>query len=92
MDVEQHPWVHLYTAGNNLRSQRALLNLTRYCERYLRGNYTIHVIDLRVNPQLAQDHQILAVPTLVKVSPLPRRKVIGDLYSEERVRTTLGMP
>jgi circadian clock protein KaiB len=47
--------------------------------------YGIEVIDLVKNPALARDHQILAIPTLVRSLPVPIRKIIGDLSDTERV-------
>ena len=49
------------------------------------AEYRIEVIDLVKNPALARDHQILAIPTLVRSLPVPIRKIIGDLSDTERV-------
>jgi circadian clock protein KaiB len=49
------------------------------------------VIDLLVNPQLAQGHQILAIPTLVRTLPEPIRKIIGDLSDTERTLVGLDL-
>ena|ERR1700744_4876985 len=81
----------LYVAGNTPKSVLALKNLRKYCEEYLRGEYCIEVIDLLVNPQLAEGDQILAVPTLVRKVPVPIRKIIGDLSNEERVLVGLNI-
>ena len=81
----------LYVAGNTPKSVLALKNLKKYCEEYLRGEYRIEVIDLLVNPQLAEGDQILAVPTLVRKVPVPIRKIIGDLSNEERVLVGLNI-
>jgi circadian clock protein KaiB len=81
----------LYVAGNTPKSVLALQNLKKYCEEYLRGEYRIEVIDLLVNPQLAEGDQILAVPTLVRKVPVPIRKIIGDLSNEERVLVGLNI-
>jgi circadian clock protein KaiB len=43
------------------------------------------VIDLLKNPALAKNHQILAIPTVVRSLPVPLRKIIGDLSDSERV-------
>jgi len=60
-------WVlRLYVAGQTLKSITALDNLKLICEEQLKGKYRIEVIDLVKRPQLARDHQILAVPTLVR--------------------------
>ena len=85
-------WVlRLYIVGATPRALAALENLKRICEEHLAGQYTIEVIDLLRNPQLAQGDQILAVPTLVRRPPEPVRKIIGDLSDEERVLVGLDL-
>jgi circadian clock protein KaiB len=81
----------LYVAGNTPKSVAALANLKRYCEQHLVGLYTLEVIDLLVNPQLAAGDQILAIPTLVRKVPVPIRKIIGDLSNEEKVLVGLDI-
>ena len=83
--------LRLYVAGKTPKSVAALKNLKKYCEEHLKGQYTIEVIDLLVNPQLAEGDQILAIPTLVKKVPEPVRKIIGDLSNEEKVLVGLDI-
>lgn len=83
--------LRLYVAGQTPKSMSALDNLKRYCEEHLRGKYTIEVIDLMKNPQLAEGDQILALPTLVRRVPTPVRKIIGDLSNEEKVLVGLDL-
>ncbi len=83
--------LRLYVAGQTPRAMAALDNLKRICEEHLAGKYTIEVIDLLRNPQLARGDQILAVPTLVRKLPEPVRKIIGDLSNEERVLVGLDL-
>jgi circadian clock protein KaiB len=77
--------LRLYVAGQTPRSLAALANLKRFCEEYLPDRYTLEVIDLLENPQLARSDQILAIPTLVRQLPSPVRKIIGDLSNTQRV-------
>jgi circadian clock protein KaiB len=63
----------------------AFANLKKLCEEHLAGQYSIEVVDLMENPHLAQQDQILAIPTLVRKLPEPIRKIIGDLANQERV-------
>jgi circadian clock protein KaiB len=81
----------LYVAGKTSRSVAALQNLRNLCEAHLAGRYSIEIVDLLVNPQLAAGDQILAVPTLVRKFPEPIRKIIGDLSNEERVLVGLDV-
>ena len=81
--------LRLYTAGQSPRSLAAFRNLKKVCEEHLPGQYEIEVIDLMANPRLAKDHQIVAIPTLVRKLPNPIRKIIGDLSDVER--TLVGL-
>jgi KaiB domain. len=83
--------LRLYVAGHTTKSVTALRNLKKYCEEHLLGQYSIEVVDLLKNPQLAEGDQILAIPTLVKKVPEPVRKIIGDLSNEEKVLVGLDI-
>ena len=83
--------LRLYVAGQTARSMTAFANLKRVCEEHLAGKYTIEVVDLLVNPQLARGDQIVAIPTLVRKLPEPIRKIIGDLSNTERVLVGLQL-
>ena len=81
----------LYIAGQTPKSVKALKNIEKYAEEHLKGLYSIEIIDLLVNPRLAENDQILAVPTLVRKLPEPIRKIIGDLSNEEKVLVGLNI-
>ena len=83
--------LRLYVAGNTTKSVAALNNLKKYCEEHLKGRYRLEVIDLLVQPQLAEGDQILAIPTLVRKVPVPIRKIIGDLSNEAKVLVGLDI-
>src|SRR5687767_9890737 len=86
-----HYSLRLYVAGQTPKSIAAVRNLTLICESHLAGRYTIEIVDLRVNPQLAAGDQILALPTLVRHLPSPLVKIIGDLSNTERVLVGLDI-
>jgi circadian clock protein KaiB len=89
---KEEKWaLRLYIAGNTPKSMKALANLKKYCEEHLCEKYTLEVIDLLLQPQLAAGDQILAVPTLVRKVPVPVRKIIGDLSNEEKVLVGLDI-
>jgi circadian clock protein KaiB len=77
--------LRLYVAGQTPKSLAAIANLKNICAGTFEEEYSIQVIDLLKNPALARDHQILAIPTLVRSLPVPICKIIGDLSDTERV-------
>jgi circadian clock protein KaiB len=83
--------MRLYVAGQTPKSLAAFANLKKICEEHLKGKYTIEIIDLLVNPKLAQGDQILAIPTLVRRLPEPIKKIIGDLSNTEKVLVGLDI-
>ncbi len=83
--------LRLYVAGQTPKSIAAVCNLRRLCEKYLSGRYRLDVIDLMVDPNLAQRDQIIAIPTLVRHMPEQIKRVIGDLSNSKRVLTRLGI-
>ena len=83
--------LRLYVAGSTPRSLTAVKNLRQICETHLAGHYSVTVVDLIKNPQLAQGDQILAVPTLVRKLPPPVKQIIGDLSETDRVLVGLDI-
>jgi circadian clock protein KaiB len=90
--TESSLWeLRLYVAGTTQKSLTAFANLKKICEEHLKGKYTIEVIDLCKDPQLAQGEQILALPAVVRKLPEPIRRIIGDLSNTERVLVGLDI-
>lgn len=83
--------LRLYVAGQTPRSLTAFSNLKRLCEEHLAGRYEIEVVDLVKNPHLAQNDQIVALPTLVRKLPEPIKRVIGDLSNHEKVMVGIDL-
>jgi circadian clock protein KaiB len=83
--------LRLFVTGTTVRSARAVENLRRVCEEHLSGEYDLEVVDIYQHPNAAKDYQIVAAPTLVKMLPLPLRRIIGDLADEERVLAGLDL-
>jgi len=83
--ASDHYVLRLYVAGQTLNSVHAIANIRKICEENLQGHYVLEVIDLYQQPQLAQDDQIIAVPTLIRKLPPPLRRIIGDMSNTERV-------
>lgn len=84
-EAETPLMLKLYVAGQTPKSVAAIRNLERICATHMPGRYQVEVIDLRQHPHLAREHNIVAIPTLVRSLPTPMQKVIGDLSNEEKV-------
>lgn len=75
----------LYVTGRTPRSERAIENLNRICERVLPDQYELAVIDVLEQPEVAERDRILATPLLVREVPPPARRVLGDLSDVDQV-------
>ena len=77
--------LRLYVSGSTSKSALAVENIKRICEQHLKNRYDLEVIDIYQQPSLAREEQIVAVPTLIKRSPPPLRRLIGDLSDLKKV-------
>lgn len=82
--------LRLFVAGANARSQQAILFVRHLCETELQGKVTMEVIDIYQQPELARSNQIVATPTLIRDSPKPLRRYIGNLASIAELIPELG--
>ena len=83
--------LRLYVAGTSMQSTRAVETIREICEDNLKGRYSLEVIDIYQQPELARGEQIIATPTLIKSLPLPLRRIIGDFSSTERILVGLNL-
>jgi len=81
--------LRLYVAGSAPNSIRAIANATAICNAHFAARYTLEVVDLLVAPERALADGIIVTPTLLKVSPEPRQRMIGSLDDTELVVRTL---
>jgi circadian clock protein KaiB len=83
--------LRLYIVGFTSRAARAISNIRKICEEHLEGRYDLDIVDIAQHPALAGGEQIIAVPTLVKKSPLPIRRFIGDMSHTEHILLGLDL-
>lgn len=81
----------LYITGASPNSSRAISNLKAFFERYLKSRYELQIIDVYQQPQIAKSVDIIALPLLVKTSPLPERRLIGDMSNSEKIFKSLNL-
>ncbi len=81
----------LFVAGDSPRSERAIQNLVQICDKTMKNNYEITIIDVLEQPAIAEEDKIMATPTLIKLTPYPSRRIVGDLSDQNKVLTILGV-
>jgi circadian clock protein KaiB len=81
----------LYVTGASPNSSRAISNLKAFCETYLKSRYELQIIDVYQQPQVARSVDIIALPLLIKKSPLPERRLIGDMSNQEKMLKSLNI-
>ena len=77
-DLAAHSF-RLYIAGDAMNSAHALANLQALCRSHLAGHHSIEVVDVFSDPQRALAERIFMTPTLIRLAPLPLRRVVGAL-------------
>jgi circadian clock protein KaiB len=91
MEKKQVKYVlRLFITGANVNSIRAVSNIRQICEQYLRGYYTLEIVDVYQQQNLAEKEQLIALPLLIKKQPLPERRLIGDFSDTDKVLKGLG--
>ena len=83
--------LRLLVTGATPNSSRAISNLKEICETYLKGKYELEIIDVYQQPLIAESEQIIALPLLIKKSPLPQKRLIGDMSDIEKVLRGLSL-
>ncbi len=81
----------LFITGTTPVSARAVVNVRRFCEEHLGDSCDLEIIDIRANPKIAKEQQLIAAPTLIKHLPLPARRLIGDMSAADRLFAGLDL-
>jgi len=77
--------LQLYITGASPNSTRAVSNIKNICETHLKGRYTLEIIDVYQQSDIAQTEQILALPLLIKLAPSPQKRLIGNMSDSRKV-------
>jgi circadian clock protein KaiB len=91
MKKEAHFKFRLYVAGDGPHSTQAIANLRALCHERLPERYEIEIVDVLRDPQRALDDHVMLTPMLVKLSPVPIRRIVGSLSRLEPVLEALGL-
>ena len=95
--IDHHPLpvtelrLKLFVAGDSPRAREAAANLARACDQFPAGDIEVETVDVLMQPQLADEYRVLTTPTVVRVAPLPRRRVTGDLRDAAQLMAALAI-
>lgn len=81
----------LYVADDALNSAQARANLVALCKTHLAGRYEIELVDVFKQPKRALADSIFMTPTLIRLAPLPQRRVVGTLAQADKVLRALDL-
>jgi circadian clock protein KaiB len=82
--------LRLYVAGHAPNSMQAIANATAICAAHFSAAHQIEVVDLLEQPGRALADGIIVTPTLLKVSPPPMQRVVGNLSDTKQVLLILA--
>ena len=83
----------LYVAGAAINSAHAVANLQAICRAQLlnRLKFEVELVDVLADPERALEDGVIMTPTLIKLSPLPVRRIVGSLSDTATVLHALGI-
>lgn len=81
--------LRLYVVPSAPNSVIAIANATAICNAHFKGAYHLEVIDILQHPDRALEDGVVVSPTLVRVAPLPLRRVLGALTDTQQLLLAL---
>jgi circadian clock protein KaiB len=86
-----HYEFRLFVAGDASNSLQAIANLRALCREYLPDRHAIEIVDVFLQPERALADGVFMTPMLIKLAPLPGRRIVGTLSQRQVVLHTLEL-
>lgn len=77
--------LRLFVAGKSPAYRRAVRCVRTFCDEELADNYDLEIVDITLEPEIAEQMNVLATPTLIKTSPAPVQRICGDLSDRAKL-------
>ncbi len=81
--------LRLFVAGHSAMTEQILTTLQTVLEGSRHHPYTLQMVDVLKHPEQAEADQVAATPTLVRVAPLPVRRLVGELDNPHAILSLL---
>lgn len=88
---QEHYSLILFVIDDGDNSRRARKNLKRLCEKWVPDQHDVKIVDVLEDFQTALDHNILLTPSVVVISPAPRKVIHGDLSDGRKFAEALNL-
>jgi circadian clock protein KaiB len=83
--------LRLFVAGDSPDSAIAIVNLKALFANHENSHVEIEIVDVQREPARAARDGIMVTPTLLKVSPSPRCRILGNLKNRDALLHVLGI-
>ena len=83
--------IKMYIVNHSEKSGEKVRQLNEALESVLGNDYDLEVFNVIEHPESAQEHGVFATPTVIRISPGPIRRIIGDLSNRGCVLLGLGL-
>jgi circadian clock protein KaiB len=83
--------LRLFVGGDSPDSAIAIANLKALFPNNESSHVTIEIVDVQREPARAARDRIVVTPTLLKVSPSPACRILGNLKNREALLQLLGI-
>jgi circadian clock protein KaiB len=74
--------LRIYIAAGHAPSQGVVEKITTFLDGEMPGQYKFEVVDVSKNPEMTREHNLIALPTIIRTLPAPVRKFVGNLADE----------
>ncbi len=81
--------LRLFVSGHSAATERILTTLQNVLETSRHQLYTLQMVDVSKHPEQAEADQVAATPTLVRVTPQPVRRLVGELDNPHAILSLL---
>ena len=82
--------LRLFVSGHSVLTEQILTTLQGVLEGSQYHPYTLQIVDVSKHPEQAEADQIAATPTLIRVSPKPTRRLVGELDNPRAILSLLS--
>ncbi|MDB9528938.1 circadian clock KaiB family protein [Oscillatoria sp. CS-180] len=80
----------LFVSGHSALTEQILKTLQGVLESSRYRPYTLQMVDVSKHPEQAEIDQISATPTLIRISPKPVRRLVGELHDPRALLSLLS--